>query len=228
MPPSQPPSSDPLPGLQHFTAADVEVLDKERRHDGYFKVDRYRLRHRKHDGGWSAVMSREIFERGHAAAVLLFDPDLDKLVLIEQFRPGALAAFASPWFDAQSHSPWVLECVAGIIEDGQDPAAVAVRESVEEADCTVLEMVPIAHYLASPGGTSESVFLYCARVDAARAGGVHGLDEEHEDIRVVVIDTATAFAWLDQGRFINAMTLIAMQWFQRHHQSLLTRWGVPD
>ena len=207
-----------------FNCDDVEVVEKIRDHDGYFKIDRYILKHRKHEGGWTETVSREIFERGHATSVLLFDPDLDKLVFIEQFRPGAYAALTSPWFEKDSHTPWLLECVAGIIDEGESPEDVAKREAIEEANCEVLDIVPVTHYLVSPGGTTESVFLYCARIDASNAGGVYGLEHEGEDIRVVVVDTDTSFRWLDEGRFNNSMTLIAMQWFKLNHSSLRTRW----
>lgn len=209
---------------QAFGADDVEVFERVRDHDGYFKIDTYFVRHKKFEGGLSEVMSREVFERGHAVAVLLFDPILDKLVLIEQFRIGAYAALASPWFDEKTHSPWLMECVAGIIDEGETPEDVAKRECLEEANCTVLALEPIAHYLVSPGGTTESVFLYCARVDASNAGGVHGLDHEHEDIRVFSVDAELALNWLSEGRYTNSMTLIAMQWFALNHPRLRALW----
>jgi len=218
--------SDDTPlATETFTTDDVEVIEKIRKHDGYFKIDRYRLRHRKHEGGVTEILDREIFERGHVVAVLLFDPDLDRLVFIEQFRPGAYAAFNSPWFNQETHSPWLLECVAGVIDEGESPEQVARRECIEEANCNVQELFPITHYLASPGGTTESIFLYCARIDASGAGGVHGLELEGEDIRVVNVETQTAFAWLDEGRFTNAMTLIAMQWFKLNQNSLRQAWN---
>lgn len=218
-------STDKTPAQTPFSVDDVELVEKVRDHDGYFKIDRYRLRHRKHEGGQTDILEREIFERGHAVAVLLFDPVLDKLVFIEQFRPGAYAAFNSPWFDTATQTPWLLECVAGIIDAGETPEAVAKRECVEEANCTVLDLLPVTHYLVSPGGTSESTFLYCARTDAAQAGGVHGLDHEGEDIRVLSVDVETALAWLDEGRFNNSMTLIAMQWFKLNLNSLKKIWS---
>ncbi|MBF0246840.1 MAG: NUDIX domain-containing protein [Alphaproteobacteria bacterium] len=207
-----------------LTARDVDILETVRAHDGYFKIDRYRLRHRLHEGGWSGVMNREIFERGHAVAVLLFDPVLDKLVFIEQFRIGALAAFKSPWFDAETVSPWLVECVAGIIDEGETPQDVARRECLEEAGCEISALTPIAHYLVSPGGTTESIFLYCARVDASSVGGVHGLDHEHEDIRVFTMTSAETLDALERGRFTNSMTLIAVQWFKINRQRLVLDW----
>ncbi len=209
---------------QEFGFDDVEEIKTTRDHDGYFKVDRYSLRHRTHEGGWTDIMHREIFERGHAVAVLLFDPVLDKLVFIEQFRPGAYAAQKSPWFNKDTHTPWLYEIVAGIIDEGETPEDVAKRECIEEANCPVLELKPIIHYLVSPGGTTESMFLFCGRVDASNVSGIHGLDHEGEDIRPFTLDTKTTLDWLDQGRFSNSMTLIAVQWFKINHRDLLDQW----
>ncbi len=206
-----------------MTSDDVEVIEKTAAYQGYFRIDRYRLKHRLFEGGWSGEVVREIFERGHAVAVLPFDPDLGKLVLIEQFRAGALAALASPWFDDDA-SPWLIECIAGIIEEGESPEDVARRETVEEAGCEIQDIVPVCHYLVSPGGSSESVFVFCGRVDASNVGGIHGLTEEHEDIRAIAVPVIEAFEWLESGRIVNAMTLVTLQWFKLNHPRLCERW----
>jgi len=206
-----------------MTPDDVEIIEKARLYQGFFRVDRYRLKHRLFGGGWSGEMSREIFERRHAVTAVLYDPDLDKLVLVEQFRPGAFAALSSPWFDSD-FSPWLVEFVAGIIEEGETPEDVARREAIEEAGCEIRELIPVCHYLSSPGGSSESVFVFCGRVDASNAGGVHGLSEEHEDIRVLSVPVAEVWQWLESGKFQNAMTLIGMQWFKMNRDSLRARW----
>ena len=203
---------------------DVEVIEKEAAYQGYFRIDRYRLKHRQFDGAMGAEISREIFERGHAVCCLLYDPDLDQLVLIEQFRTGAYAALASPWFDEAETSPWLIEIIAGIIEDGEDPEAVVRREALEEAGCAVGVIEPVFHYLVSPGGSSESMFVFCGRVDASNAGGIHGLAHEGEDIRVLVVDVKRAFEMLDEGRIFNSMTLIPLQWFRANHEALRARW----
>ena len=205
-------------------AQDVEVIEKEGVFSGYFRVDRYRLKHRQFAGGMGAELSREIFERGHAACCLLYDPELDKLVLIEQFRAGAYAALSSPWFDENEASPWLLEIVAGIIEDGEDPEDVIRREVMEEAGCEVQELEPLFHFLVSPGGSTESMFSFVGRVDASNVEGVHGLEEEGEDIRVIVVDVKEAFELLDRGRIINSMTMLPLMWFRAHHQDVRTRW----
>ncbi|MFP6729720.1 MAG: NUDIX domain-containing protein [Alphaproteobacteria bacterium] len=205
-------------------ADDVEIIEKEEAFRGYFKIDRYRLKHRQFDGAMGPELSREVFERGHAAACLLYDPDLDKLVLIEQFRPGAYGALAAPWFDEAETSPWIIEIIAGIIEDGETPEQVVRREALEEAGLEIGEIEPLFHYLVSPGAMTESMFIFCGRIDAANAGGIHGLKSEGEDIRVLVVDVEEAFAMLDDGRILNAMTIIPLQWFRANHAALRARW----
>lgn len=207
-----------------MTVDDVEVVDKTSPFEGYFRIDRYRLRHRLFEGGWGDEMSREIFERGHAVTVLLYDPDRERLVFIEQFRPGALAAMASPWY-GDDFSPWLVESVAGIIGEGETPEQVAFREAVEEAGCEVLDLIEVCHYLVSPGGTSESIFVFCGRVDSSTSGGIHGLPEEHENTRVHVMAVDQALEWLEAGKFNNAMTLVAMQWFKINHRAVRERWS---
>ncbi|HTH17594.1 MAG TPA: NUDIX domain-containing protein, partial [Magnetospirillum sp.] len=156
-----------------FSAEDVEVISKERKFQGYFAIDAYRLRHRTFAGGWTHEFTREIFERGHAVVVILYDPERDETALIEQFRSGALAA---------GMYPWLLECVAGIIEPGETPDQVAIREAKEEAGTEVSDMVHIGRYIITPGGSSETCELFCARIDSSKIAGLHGLAHEGEDI----------------------------------------------
>jgi len=203
--------------------SDVEVLDKATLFEGHFRIDRYRLRHKLFEGGWSNELTREVFERGHAVAVLPYDPDLDHVVLIEQFRIGAYAALASRWFGDDA-SPWLIECVAGIIEPGEDPSDVARREVIEETGCAITDIVPLYHYTTSPGGASESVFVFCGRVDAATADGVHGVRDEGENIRVFSVAPEEAFKMLDDGRIANAMTIIALQWLRANRGRIRKRW----
>ena len=202
-------------GGHRVTGEDVELLGRDVVYDGYFRLDRYRLRHRQFAGGLGPVLTREILERGRVAAVLPVDPVRDRVVLIEQFRPGAWAA---------DRDPWLVECVAGVIEPGETPEELARREALEEAGCVVTDLVPIATFLTSPGATTETVRLFCGRVDSAGVGGLHGLAGEGEDIRVAAMPVEDAVALLDEGRIVNAKTIIALQWIARHYDSLKTRW----
>ena len=200
-----------------LTREDVEILAKETPFKGYFQIDHYQLRHRTFAGGWTAPMSREIFERGHAVGVLLYDPERDRVGLIEQFRPGA---YAAGW------NPWLIEVVAGIIEEGEDLEDVARREVQEEAGCEVVELVDVAHFLVTPGGSSETLKLYCARVDSSAIAGLHGLAHEGEDIRVFTLSTDEALAMVKDGRINNSTAMIALMWLATERENLKTRWGV--
>jgi ADP-ribose pyrophosphatase len=209
-----------------LTARDVELRDRTTVYQGYFRIARYRVRHKLFEGGWSGDIVREVFERGHAVAVLPYDPDADRVVMIEQFRIGAFSAIADGMFGADA-SPWLIECVAGIAERGEDPETVARREIQEETGCDIDLVVPVHHYLVSPGGTSETVSIYCGRVDSGRVNGIHGLSHEGENIRPFAISVAEAFRNLDDGRVCNAMTIIALQWLRANREYLRQAWRRP-
>jgi len=208
-----------------FTRDDVEIIDRKRGYDGFFKLDQLTLRHRKFDGGWSAEMPRELVIRRDAVGVLLYDPQLDAVALIEQFRTGIIDKVKSVSDSkCREQSPWILELVAGLIDRDETPAEVAKREALEEANCEILALEPIFDFFTSPGGTNEYLHLFCGRCDLISAGGVYGLAEEHEDIRVHVIDYETAVALLKGGRINNAITIIAMQWLQMQRDRLRQQW----
>ncbi|MBY4676159.1 NUDIX domain-containing protein [Marinobacterium arenosum] len=194
----------------------VSTLKEEMLYDGFFKLKRLRLCHRRFDGD-QLTIERELFQRDDAVAVLLYDPDLEQVVLVEQFRIGAID---------HPHSPWLLELVAGIVEPGEAADQVAHREAHEEAGAEIRQLEPLMRYLPSPGGSREYVELFCGRVDSSGMGGLHGLADEHEDIRVHVLPTEAAFALVDNGRIDNAATIIALQWLQLHRETLKQCWGV--
>lgn len=194
---------------------DVELVGRTTTHQGYFRVERYLLRHRLFAGGVSPVLSRELFDRGQVVAVLPVDVVRDEVVLIEQFRPGA---YAVGW------DPWLVECVAGIVEEGESPEDVARRESHEECGCELGRLHLVMRYLSSPGATTETVSLFCAEVDASKACGLHGVAAEGEDIRVHVVGVARALRMLDEGALRNSKTIIALQWLALHYGSLKAMW----
>ncbi|OON41930.1 ADP-ribose diphosphatase [Izhakiella australiensis] len=199
-----------------FGKNDVEIIARETLYQGFFSLVRYRFRHRRFDGEMSAEVSREIFERGHAAVLLPYDPVSDQVVLIEQIR---IASFDS------SPSPWLLELVAGIIEEGESVEDVVRREAQEEAGVTPGRVKPVLSYLASPGGTSERLAIMVGEVDASVAQGNHGLEEENEDILVHVVSREQAYRWVEEGSIDNAATVIALQWLQLNHKKLRQEWN---
>ncbi|MBL8642449.1 MAG: NUDIX domain-containing protein [Rhodospirillaceae bacterium] len=192
----------------------IEVQEKRTAYQGYFRIDAYTLRHGRFEGGWHKPMSREVFERGHAAAVLLYEPERGVFLLCEQFRIGAYAG---------GMTPWQLELVAGIIEPGEKPEDVAKREALEEAGAEVLDLLPISHYLVSPGGATETIWLYLGRVRNAK-GGIFGLDSESEHIRVHVVTEPELQSLMESGKIENAQTIIAAQWFFLNRARIRAAW----
>lgn len=193
----------------------VELVDHVVAFQGYFKVGRYFFRHSLFRGGQSAVISREVFERGHSAAVLPYDPQRDEVVLIRQFRAGTFVS---------GRHPWNWETVAGIIEVGETPEHVVRREAVEEANLEIRDLVPIYTVMASPGACSEACALFVGRTDTTSAGGVFGLESEDEDILVKVVPFAEVLAMLDRGDIDNAPAIIALQWLALHRDEIRNRW----
>lgn len=197
-----------------FTPQDVEIISKETLFKGFFSMVKYRFRHKLFEGGWSQTIDREMFERGHAAAMLPYDPVTDQVVIIEQIRVGAL----------EHASPWQMEIVAGIIDSGESAEDVVRREAVEEAGIEVSTLEKVTSYYPSSGACSERLDVYVGKVDATTAKGVHGLDYEGEDIRVHVISRAEAYEWVNNGKFENGASIIALQWLQLNHQRLRSEW----
>lgn len=191
---------------------EYKIVNKERLFQGFFAIDRYTVVHEKFEGGMSGEVVREIFERGDAAAVLPYDPKLDSVVLVEQFRIGALNSDVGPW---------QLETIAGVVDkDDESIEELVKREAIEEANCHLDKVIPITEYLCSPGGTTEKISLFAAIVDASEIGGVYGLDDESEDIKVHVIKRTEAFELIKTGRIQTAMTIIALQWLQLNLENI--------
>lgn len=201
-----------------FTKKDVEIIARESLYAGFFSLIRYGFRHRKFNGEMSQVIRREVLERGHAAAVLPYDPVRDEVVLIEQIR--------IPVFDS-SRTPWLLEIVAGMIEPGELDIDVIRREAVEEAGLKLGRVKPMINYLVSPGGSSERLSVWVGEVDASHAKGNHGLPEEDEDILVHVVSREQACQWVEDGTIDNAASVIALQWLALHYRTLRAEW-VPE
>ena len=198
-----------------FGGDDVRILADEEIWHGYFTMRAVTVQHRLFAGGWSQALRREVFERGSSVGVLLYDPERDELVMLEQFRAGSLA---------DPETPWMLELVAGIVEPDESDEDVARREALEEAAIEVRDMEPIASFYPSAGACTEHVRLFVGRVSAQGAGGIHGCVDEGEDIRVHVMARETVLDYLARGRIVNGHTLIALQWLQIHGEALRRRW----
>ena len=183
---------------------------------GFNRLTELTYRFRRLDGKWSEAITREIFERGLAGAVLPYDPVLDRVVLVRQFRPGALLANASGW---------EMEPIAGICEDGESPQATVEREAMVEAGCRFDALEDICVYNVSPGCVNEAVAVFFGCVDSQSVDASGGDTAEHEETEVCVVDFDAFKADLDGGKFTYALTIIAAQWLVLNREMLREKWA---
>jgi ADP-ribose diphosphatase len=192
-----------------------ELINRESVYSGFFNVDKCHIKHELYEGG-EIEIQRELLYRGDAVAVLLYDPAKDKVVMIEQFRVGGI----DDQQNDDKQAPWLLEIVAGMVEKNESITDVARRECKEEAGLTVHSFETIYSYYSSPGGCSEKIYLMCGLVDSGQAGGIYGLDHEHEDIKVSVYDFDEIHQLLVSDRISSATPIIALQWLSLNRERL--------
>ncbi len=200
--------------LSEFTSQDIEIVSKETLFQGFFRMVKYRFKHKLFQGGWSEPIERELFERGHAAALLPYDAVRDQVVIIEQIRVGTL----------EQQRPWQLEIVAGIIDRDESAIEVVRREAVEEAGVDIGRIESVTSYYPSAGGCSEKLDVYVGEVDSSQAKGIHGLDYEGEDIKVHVMSREQAYQLVKDGVIENGASIIALQWLELNYENLRTQW----
>lgn len=195
--------------------SNLEILDQHTVYQGHIQLVKYSLRHQLYSGEWSKILTREVLVNRRAVGVILYDPQRDEVVLIEEFRAGAITSDASPW---------LIGTVAGLVESGEMPEQVAKREAMEEANCPILELLPITEYWVSPSISAEKISLFCGRVDATHVGGIFGLADEGEDIKVHVSPRATAYQAVVNGQINNAISIIALQWLELNYAKVQQMW----
>jgi ADP-ribose pyrophosphatase len=200
----------PGPGSLGF-----EILDRRTAYQGFYRLEVLQLRHRLFGGGWSKVLRRELLNMRRAVVVLPYDPAADKVVLVEQFRAGAIDS---------GDTPWLLEAVAGLAEPGETAEAVARRECLEECGLAPRRLDYALDYASSPGGTSERVSVFIGEVTAPEAGGVFGHVGEGEDILTHVLASEEAFARLERHEIVAVTAVIGLMYLRLNRERLRAAW----
>jgi len=184
----------------------VRIERSRQLYKGFLTLEETYLRHETPDGGMSPQIMRLNVERGDGAAVLVVNREKGTVVLTRQFR------YAN-WKRGDGGAS--LEIPAGTVRPGESPEDVARSELLQETGYDVADLRPLFTFYASPGTSTERVFLYYAEVAGDHKvsdGG--GLDSEHEYIEVVEMPIDEALELLDGGRVADAKTIIALQWFR--------------
>ena len=195
---------------------DVEIKCRKILYRGFFQLKKSSLRHKKFDGSWSETISREVFERRAVAEIVPYNPVRDRIILIEQFRPGPMAAGAQ--------NSWMIEVVAGILESKETPENLAMRKTFEETGGELTDILPICAFYMAPGSSPEYCHLFCGRIDSTDIGGLHGNSDEGEDIRVFSEASGIAFARVSRGEINSVFSIIALQWLQLNYKDIRRRW----
>lgn len=187
----------------------VEIRSERRLFDDFFKVDELIVAHERYDGRMSGDERRLVFERGDAAAVLLFDADARSVVLVEQFKPATMIGRRRD--EPSTPDGWITELVAGMIDAGESADQTVVREAFEETGYRIDNPRLIAKFFSSPGGSSERIFLYCAQVSDVEPEGRGG---GQEDIKVFQLGIDDLFYRLAEGAIDDPKLAIAAYWLK--------------
>ncbi|TWF56773.1 NUDIX domain-containing protein [Neorhizobium alkalisoli] len=180
----------------------VKIVSDKTLSNGWTRLSSYELDYTDRKGDTHRI-HREIFHRTPAACILLHDVERDTVVLVKQFRlPAHLAG----------EDDFMIEVPAGLL-DGDTPEEAIRREAMEETGFRVRDVKFVFKALMSPGAVTEVVHFFHAEVDLTdrvEEGG--GLAEEHEDIEVLEVPLDDALAMIEDGRIIDAKTIMMLQW----------------
>ncbi len=175
--------------------------------DDFFKIDEHVVQHEKFDGSMSGDQRVLVFERGDAAAALLYNPAERKVILVNQFRLPTLGKVNS--------TGWLIETAAGMVRKDETPDQCILREIDEETGYQVTRLTPVAQFFSSPGGSSELIHLFYAEVrstDRASPGG--GAVEDGEDIAIEEYPLNLFLQMLANREFTDPKVIIAGQWLR--------------
>ena len=185
-------------------SSNFKITNKIRLHNGFFKMNEITLSYKKYDGSWSNEIKREIFGGAEVSALLPYDPIKKEIVLIQQFRAGAISRY---------DNSYLYEIVAGIIGKNEKPEETALRECEEETGCVVKKITPIHSYFPAPGSSESFYHLFIGEVDSFDGKRIKGLNNENEDILVSTFKVSEVHEMLKKKIIKNGLTLIALQWF---------------
>jgi ADP-ribose pyrophosphatase len=199
---------------------DVIVESDETVWKGRFSLDIIKFRQRRFDGTFSGTRTWELLRRGKAAAVLPYDPVLDLVVVIEQFR---LPAFAA------GLNPVMVELAAGLVDPTETPEVTILRESHEEMGLQVDSLEKIGDFLLTPGGCDELCSIFAGRVRLGEIGadgfvGTGGLASEQEDIVVRALPAEEVIEKAIAGAYPNSVCTIGLLWFAARREWLRGKW----
>jgi ADP-ribose pyrophosphatase len=181
-----------------------KIINKKNLYSGFFSLNKYEFIHEKHNGEWTSTVEREVFSGAHVSTLLPYDPIKKEIILIQQFRAGVLSRY---------DENYLLEIVAGIVDEGENPEQTAIRECLEETGCEVKKIHPIQSYFPAPGSSESFYHIYLGEIQAFDGERIKGLEKENEDILVKSFKIDEVRQMLKEKKIMNGLALVALQWF---------------
>ena len=180
---------------------------------GFFSVEEHDLSYRKFNNQQSSILTRSALISSDAVIVLPYDPVNDRILLIEQFRAG-------PYVKGDEN-PWVLEPIAGLIDEGETPESAGIREAEEEAHLEIKRLELVARSYPSPGISTEFFHQYIGIVELLDSSNlIAGLSSENEDIRSHIFEYEQFFEMIESGK-VNVGPLILLGlWLSKNRTRL--------
>jgi nudix-type nucleoside diphosphatase (YffH/AdpP family) len=184
----------------------IRIQKVETLSDDWFVLKKTTFDYRRSDGTWQR-QSRETYDRGHGATILLYNRELQTVVLVRQFRFPAYG---------KNHDGFLIETAAGLLDEAL-PEVRIKAEVEEETGYRIGEVTKVFEAFMSPGSVTERLHFFVAEYDpASRPGSGGGLAEEGEDIEVLELPMAQAMAMMASGEIADGKTIMLLQYAALH------------
>lgn len=195
-----------------YNTHDFKIDAQEPLYRGFVQLERVQFRHRLfNQNNYSPLIQRELVLRKQAAGVIIYDDQQQTFALIEQFRIGAIHDL---------ESPWQLEIIAGVLDGDESPETCIRRESVEESGCEIHQLEHLFTFYPSAGACNEIFHLYAAQANLPTEGGIFGMLDEGENIKLHILKYADLEVLFQSQRLRNAPLIMALQWLKQHVTTL--------
>ena len=185
---------------------------------GFFSVEEHDLSYRKFNNEQSSILTRSALISSDAVIVLPYDPVNDRILLIEQFRVG-------PYIKGDEN-PWVLEPIAGLIDEGETPESAGIREAQEEALLEIIRLELVARSYPSPGISTEFFHQYIGIVELLdKSDLIAGLSSENEDIRSHIFEYDQFFEMIESGKVKVGPLILLGLWLSKNRNRLRKKYS---
>ncbi len=187
-------------------------------YQGFFSVEEHDLTYQKFNNEQSNVVTRSTIVSSDAVIVLPYDPVNDRILLIEQFRAG-------PYVKGDEN-PWVLEPIAGLIDEGETPESAGIREAQEEAHLEIKRLELVARSYPSPGISTEFFHQYIGIVELLDSSNlIAGLSSENEDIRVQIFEYEQFFEMIESRKVKVGPLILLGLWLSKNRNRLRKKYS---